>query len=164
MTDENFGAGNRARAAFDSSRCIYDIAGRCVLHLSRRSYISNNGLTRINANTDFDGIETLPLQMFIDALQRPHHLLRSLDRMKRSIIIGDWSAEYRHDAITHEPVHGTAVRLNCFDDGCEILIQKIDDLLRCHGLGDRGEPPTICKQYGYLAALSVQCDAFRPFQ
>jgi hypothetical protein len=77
-----------------------------------RSDGANDHLARIETDADLDEHAFLPSDAFGILLHRLLHPQRRIARPHRMVLVGQRRAEERHDAVTHDLVHGPLVAVD----------------------------------------------------
>src|SRR5919106_1866397 len=145
-----------------------DLLGLCIRRKTRRQIdvIADDGVLGPGGGSDvshrdISGTDPDSNVQVLASFQQPAstngvelvlHLECGRHRSLGMVLEGNRISEEGEDAVANVLVEGATM---AEDDVChsrEVLIQRVDQLLRLHAFGHRGEPPNVCEEDGQIAS------------
>jgi hypothetical protein len=129
----------------------------CVIHAQIAADGTDDNLTRVQSNAD--------LQIYAEGMQRTFgmpldlllHTQGCVAGAHGMVLVGDRSAEQRHDAIACRLVDGTLIVMNRLHHQRQDRLEKVASLFRV-AVGEQFRRALgIGKQHGNLLALAFDC-------
>jgi hypothetical protein len=132
------------------------VAHRRVIHPEVAADAADEDKTRIEPLTRLEGDAALPLDVLLIARQSLADSDGCVDRPLCVVLVGDWGAEERHDAIAQELVHRALVAVDLGQHQIEGPRHQLMDVFGIQPLGQRREAGDVGEEDGQELALALE--------
>jgi hypothetical protein len=108
---------------------VRGLADRAVLHGEVVVDASEDDLARIQPDPDLRILVARPSPPLLLGADSLHHLQGGVPGPQRVVLVGERCTEQRHDAVTHDLVHGAFVGVNRFHHPLDDRVEDLAGLL-----------------------------------
>jgi hypothetical protein len=151
---EEDGAGQRR--LLHARRQVRRLAHRRVVHAEVRADGPHHNLARVEPDADGDGHTRRASHLGGVAADRLLHPQRGVARAHGMVLVGEGSAEQRHDAVTHDLVHGALVPVHGLHHVLDDRVQELSRLLGIAVGEQLHRALQVGEEHGHVLALAFQ--------